>query len=1083
MADTVKHTIKYKEQRRALFLNAHAKDAFGRHRGHVLYGMQAKPAGLNTIRLQPGAFYTPLGTRVYWDVTDVTASTLDLTAAANLSLSTWGAAARPFAVGIIARVNVTNAKVPFSLESSLEAGPTTVSFTTRRIALSKVSGQPTMSLEPHDPIELDDALSKVSYPYVKTFDEPSTAATLNASGVSGTNVESDSLQFGEVLLGYIVVSGTPTSATIPTSYCTPDGANFTWAPGILYVPLHNPHEAVAEILGVDPLLGRLADWCVRNDTVADRALSQAAVSDTVGGSGSKADVRGLKYGTTLPIAGTDPWASGWNSYRWPSFLRDGDQILWSLRRMDYVLRLWMDRTGDQSLVSVTQDRGIVGGNSLSEKQATLAELLQKLDGGTTGSTNLNQMDWGSGTTTTTTDGHVLLDGPATHTGVGGGDSHVTAIKMLDQVVSHVLVDLLGTGYTKAQLRAATALVGLAPTAVAPASAEVIDQTPAPASVTGLLVDLHKRLFLQAGQNRIHNPTGDTPSGGNPSTGEFYTIPSGWFLDGSPSGYTYDRASNRFAGSVNVGAEGKILFAEGQIDVAAMTDSGYMVGFAADLTNSNSLTTQLGVYLEVWSDSVLSGTATLLQSTIATPVTVAVNQSRFCRGVITLNPAARAVTTVHLRVGIRAIATNTVVNFSVYVNCLWAGVGYPPAGIEAIHSEDYFPYGMRTAADIDLLTNEVRALAPLRSVGPRNTTLLNVGKAARVGDALTTHGTGLVDAPATDYNARGKKITNGVAGTAASDFATVGQVSTAIESLTSYASGHPDRFPNLTQQYANYLDASLSSNPLAFEDLLPDTTYLLCVITQGGGGGGAGDESTDDARPGRGCTIRIGHLFDLYVPGGPAGRNNGLGRYETPGVSWAPQSLKTIGNSQPPWRPQPVILSVFVVPNDDVNAGALEGGRPGYVFTTGTPQFNLAAPARTWQGVSDPGTTGGYGLAFPEDNGSQLGAPNGATGNWTNRPAYHSVQSSSSGTGFGAGGPGGGAPDQSYSFGGATGTSGGCGQCVLITFRTPPAAVEPYTRILVVPDSNDGAGGSNPPNTAQPGLPGLAGLLYLGAYST
>ena len=106
MANVVKHTLKYQEQRRTMLLNAHAKDDYGRHRGQVLYGMRLTPTGPNTVTIGSGALYTSLGTRLFWDVAGAP-PVLDLSTAA--SLSGLPSAHLPLVVAVIARVNLAGA--------------------------------------------------------------------------------------------------------------------------------------------------------------------------------------------------------------------------------------------------------------------------------------------------------------------------------------------------------------------------------------------------------------------------------------------------------------------------------------------------------------------------------------------------------------------------------------------------------------------------------------------------------------------------------------------------------------------------------------------------------------------------------------------------------------------------------------------------------------------------------------------------------------------------------------------------------------------------------------------------------------
>lgn len=474
MSTRVKHTFSFQEFRRTLFLNLHAKDECGRHRGHVLYGMLVSPvAGANNIvKVGSGALYTALGTRLYWDVATSPETVIDLTTVkigADPAIEA-PAASRPFAIAIVAQVSSNASQVP-AIEKPEDAGSaSTVRFGARLVSMNRALGQPAQRLLAADPVTLDPYTdgSDELLSHIDTVNTPAPGVSAPADPTLGGAPADDAIQNNEILLGYLLV-GSAEDGTLPTSFADTSGH---WRAGVAFVPMYNPHEAIADALGFDPLAGRVADFYVRGvgPSQGDRALRQVAEASVVGPDGNTSTTWGHAtpaFGTTQPTSdGATAWASTWGTYRWPSFLRDGEPLLWALRRMDYVLRLWMDRTGDQELVRWTQDTALGSNRSF---QAPLQQLLRQFDGSATAQSptagaagNGNRVEWGGGAANSD-DNHVLIDGIVGHVLAADtpvlpwGDTHLTAIKALDRALWHVLSDILGRTFRKTtDLRSAAA---------------------------------------------------------------------------------------------------------------------------------------------------------------------------------------------------------------------------------------------------------------------------------------------------------------------------------------------------------------------------------------------------------------------------------------------------------------------------------------------------------------------------------------------------------------------------------------------------------------------------------------------------
>jgi hypothetical protein len=445
MANIIKQTFKYQEQRRTLFLNLANKDNYGRHRGQVLYGMRLVPDATAVI-IRPGAIHTAYGTKFYFDVTNPSQpiNRVDvalLQVAGNGVFDASNDIRRPMTVAIVAEVNPETAAVTPEVEDEVDLTANSIRFRARIVAHSRVDSHPTLNLLPHDPVGMDSAQDGApsSYDPVQTYSQYGGAPVVTVT----SNPENESLGIHDVILGYIIIGNTPGGGT-PAQLETGSGE---WAPGVRYVPCANAWESLTDFLGFDPLLGRVSG---ENVTIpAGTALSQTASAFTNGAGNQTTTYLSPKFGTPRPTGGpATPWNVPWNEYRRPSFLKDGEQLIWQLRRLDYILRLWMDRTGDQTLVSLIQD-GSPGGLPY---QAALDQILNAFDGSDSTVTNANVITWsdnaaGSGDNP---DNQVTKSGVIAHTqqsslGTAYGDTHKAAIDALNIAVRNVLRNILGLG--------------------------------------------------------------------------------------------------------------------------------------------------------------------------------------------------------------------------------------------------------------------------------------------------------------------------------------------------------------------------------------------------------------------------------------------------------------------------------------------------------------------------------------------------------------------------------------------------------------------------------------------------------------
>ena len=455
MADVMKHVWRYQEFRRTLFLNLSAKDSYGRHRGHVLYGMRAVPVGPRKLRIRPGAVYTPYGTKFYYDVVSPTTpdvSDIDFDVDVQIGGQSIFAAInnqhRPIVVALYARIVIDPSRSP-KLEAETDIDNTTLKFTARVVTYSRATSAPTLDLEPLNPVTMDTAQPPPtdSFDYLKTWGEHGGFAD---RAPPGGDPKTSSLTVNEVLLGYVIVSSTA-AGTLPANL---EGNPGEFADGVEYVPARNVFEAITDVLGFDPLMGRVSKRIVGAPSGSYSALLQNVGAFIIGAGPTPTHPSLLspKFGTPAPAASGDPWAVSWSTYRLPNFLRDGDPLIWAFRRMDYMLRLWMDRTGDQSLISLIQD----GNGSNQELMSPLDKILRFFDGGVNAATNLNGITYPDNQPGSASQAfnHVLKSGRIGHGDLGTAvigtefaDTHLSAIKVLDLLGWHVLQDVFGYGLT------------------------------------------------------------------------------------------------------------------------------------------------------------------------------------------------------------------------------------------------------------------------------------------------------------------------------------------------------------------------------------------------------------------------------------------------------------------------------------------------------------------------------------------------------------------------------------------------------------------------------------------------------------
>jgi hypothetical protein len=442
MAPTIRNMLSYGALRRTLFVNAHNKDDYTRHRGQVLYGMNLIVAGSTLLNIAPGAVYTSQGLRIYFDVTD---GSVDIGPSTVNAFSVGNQANLPFCVMIFLAYEFSADQVAQGIDVTTAIGQSALFTLTARIVPFDVNtGAPVYNLLPLDPITLDIS-QPTNYTSLQNWNGPAVSAP------SSVDIQNAAIQFGEIPLGYVLLGSDPATGDYP--------ANLS-SPGVSIVSYDNAFNMISDMIGQDILLPlQPTDICSglvqpTTGTAQYQGYSAKYVGSSMSGITSPTLVR-PSYGTPNPVSGSH-LNSNWATYRQPNFLKDGLSTLESFRRMDVALRQWLDTTGNQYIVQTMQD-GYLGYLPL---QASVDAILAQFDGSLNASTNRNVISWPNGATGSDPVNHVLKEGIIPHVentilgkiGTAEGDSLRSGITALDVALNVVLTQALGISTTRSALR-------------------------------------------------------------------------------------------------------------------------------------------------------------------------------------------------------------------------------------------------------------------------------------------------------------------------------------------------------------------------------------------------------------------------------------------------------------------------------------------------------------------------------------------------------------------------------------------------------------------------------------------------------
>lgn len=437
MPDIIKNIFKYGELRRTIFLNAHNKDDYGRHRGQVLYGMNISGSG-TVLNIAPGALYTSQGQRLFFDVTD---GIVDIGPTGVDAFNASKHGDLPIVVLISLRYTFDQNRIPKGIDVTSAIGNEALyTLSGHLVPYDKFTCAPTYNLKPKDPVYLD-VDQPTTYTSIQNYSGPA------VKGITAVPNEQNAIKFGEIPLGYVLIGVDPVTGAFATSLSSP---------GVSIVSYANPFDMISALVGQDVLVPLQPKQVVSSLLLpAGSAVKQGYSASLINGLIVSPALARPAYGTPEAGASGNRSDSSFNTYRQPSFLKDGVSILEALRRMDVVLRQWLNFTGKQDLINITQD----GGSTLP-LQATLDAILAKFDGSTSALTNLNVATWPNGATGSDPINHVLKEGVITHVentilgklGTSEGDSVRSALAALDIAIHVILTNVLGQSIPRSQLR-------------------------------------------------------------------------------------------------------------------------------------------------------------------------------------------------------------------------------------------------------------------------------------------------------------------------------------------------------------------------------------------------------------------------------------------------------------------------------------------------------------------------------------------------------------------------------------------------------------------------------------------------------
>ena len=404
MAGT-KQTFKYRDPRETRLLNQASKDQYGRQRNHVLYGFDWGPSGTNRnqILLGRGAIYTQDGVKIFFDDTALLSTLIPSQGLTNGLTDQF-----PFPKNII-----------IGIQHNYVASATAQDAKLVMIEVRTAQGdqEPAYYLQEINTITLVPMSSELVDPDRKAYNGLYDMNIGGGSPATSTNValhKTDNSILNNVTpilkvrIQQIHNGGT---AVTPAYLFTSTGA---LTEGVEIVRYKNAWQQVNDLIGLnvfEPLIESDQNAIGDLHYPTSSRHSQAFVKNI--STGGSLPTNEMHTPTQHPLFGSfDPnGPTNYADYRFASFLMDGRSILEGMKRLDSWIRLLVNRTGEDSLVDLTD---------------SLTELKQVVDQGLTG----DPIVYGAN--------FMLQDGNIFHDGTANtGDSHRRALHFLDNAVSYI----------------------------------------------------------------------------------------------------------------------------------------------------------------------------------------------------------------------------------------------------------------------------------------------------------------------------------------------------------------------------------------------------------------------------------------------------------------------------------------------------------------------------------------------------------------------------------------------------------------------------------------------------------------------
>lgn len=414
----VKQTFKYRDPRETRLLNQASKDHFGRQWNHVLYGFPWRASGSNRnqIIIGRGAIYTQDGVKIFFD--DTTAFEVPaIDPSQGLTGGPVGIIDFPYPKNIIIGIQHNFVASATAQEAKLVMIEVRTSQKDQEPAyyIKEIN---TITLEPMDQELVDPDRLAYNGLYDTRPNGVITTPERIATQKINNSIPNNVTPILRIRIQQIHSGGI---ATIPPYLFTSSGQ---LEEGVEIIRYKNIWQQVNDLLGVnvfEPIISSDQNSLGDLHYPTNARASQEFVKNT--STGGSLGVNDVGTPTQHPLFGSfDPTnANNFEAYRFSNFLMDGRSVLEGIKRLDAWMRLLVNRTGEQSMVDLT--------DSLTELQNVVNQGKASVG---------DDINYGSN--------FMLKNGKVYHIdpGAGGsyGDTHRRALHFLDNAV-HYICNRLG----------------------------------------------------------------------------------------------------------------------------------------------------------------------------------------------------------------------------------------------------------------------------------------------------------------------------------------------------------------------------------------------------------------------------------------------------------------------------------------------------------------------------------------------------------------------------------------------------------------------------------------------------------------